>query len=97
MHYKNIHELASLGFLKLNLEWENIKMGRKTYEGLFFSFMTIVLNHHHAIDIRVVSIAAVIFNSCSYYNSYTWSKNITFKLSKVILSGMYNSSFQAIN
>ena len=25
-------------------------------------------------DVTVVSIAAVFFNSCSYYNRYTWSK-----------------------
>ena len=48
-------------------------------------------------DTTVVSIATVFFNSCSYYDSYTWSKNITLTLSKVILSGMYNSNFQPIN
>ena len=35
---ENIHELASLRFLNVNLEWQNIKMGRKTYEDLFFCF-----------------------------------------------------------
>ena len=35
-HHENIHELASLRFVKLNLECQNIKMGRKTYEHLFF-------------------------------------------------------------
>ena len=39
IHHENIHELASLRFLNLNLEQHNIKMGRKTYEDLFFSFM----------------------------------------------------------
>ena len=57
IHHGKIHELASLRFLKLNLEWQNIKMGRKTYEHLFFSFS--------------------FFQKSSYYNSYTWSKNIT--------------------
>ena len=39
IHQETIHELASLRFLKLNLECKNIKMGRITYEDLFFSFM----------------------------------------------------------
>ena len=39
MYRENKHEVASLRFLNLNLEWKNIKMGRKTYEDLFFSFM----------------------------------------------------------
>ena len=38
IHHENIHELASLRFLKLNLECQNIKMGRITYEDLFFFF-----------------------------------------------------------
>ena len=38
IHHGKIRELASLRFLKLNLERQNIKMGRKTYEYLFFSF-----------------------------------------------------------
>ena len=36
IHHKNIHELASLRFLKLNLEYQNIKMGRRTYEHILF-------------------------------------------------------------
>ena len=39
IHHEIVRELASLRFLKLNLECENIKMGRITYEDLFFSFM----------------------------------------------------------
>ena len=39
IHHETIHELASSRFLKLNLECENIKIGRITYEDLFFSFM----------------------------------------------------------
>ena len=38
IHYENKHELASLRFRNLNLEWQNIKMERKTYEDLFFLF-----------------------------------------------------------
>ena len=36
IHYETIHELASLRFLKLYLECENIEMGRIKYEDLFF-------------------------------------------------------------
>ena len=38
MHHENRHEFPSLRFLNLNLEWQNIKIGRKTYEDLFFFF-----------------------------------------------------------
>ena len=37
IYHENIHNLASLRFLKLNLESQNIKMGRRTYEHLFVS------------------------------------------------------------
>ena len=53
-------------------------MGRKTHEELFFFFhetmfqITIMQS-----DTTVASIAADFFNSCSCYNCYTWSKNIT--------------------
>ena len=78
MYQENIHVLASLRFLDLNLEWQNIKLGRKTYEDLFFLFhenmfyVTIMQS-----DNTVVSIAVAFFNSGRYYNSYKWSKNIT--------------------
>ena len=73
-------------------------MERKTYEDLFFFFhetlfqITIMRS-----DDTVVSVAAVFFNSCSYYNSYTWSKTLHWQLNKVILSGMYNCNFEAMN
>ena len=31
-HHENIHKLRSLRFLKLNLEYQNIKLGGRTYE-----------------------------------------------------------------
>ena len=37
MHHENMHKLASLRFLKLNLEYQNINMGRRTYEHLSFN------------------------------------------------------------
>ena len=85
IHHENIDELTSLRFLNLNLEQQNIKMRRKTYEGLFF-FLFISrdhdLNHQHAIGYHSCFIAATFFNSCSYYNSYTWSKNIALIVKK---------------
>ena len=39
IHHENINELASLRFLNLIMGWQNIKMGRKVYEDLFFSFV----------------------------------------------------------
>ena len=45
MHHKKIHELTFLRFLKLNLEYQNIKMGRRTYKHIFFlSFMRLCFN-----------------------------------------------------
>ena len=36
IHQEGIHELASLRLLKLNLEYQNIKMGRRTYKYIFY-------------------------------------------------------------
>ena len=36
IHHGTIRELASLRFLKLNLESQNIKMGTIAYEDLYF-------------------------------------------------------------
>ena len=62
------------------MEWLNIKMGRKTYEDLFFFFffMRLFLITVMQLDTIVVSRACftIFFNSFSYY-SYIWSKNIT--------------------
>ena len=44
INHKNMHELASLRFLKLNLECQNIKMGRRTNKRQFFSFMRLCLS-----------------------------------------------------
>ena len=62
MHHENKHELASLRFLNLNLDWQYIEMGKKTYEDLFF-FLSwdYVLNHHHAIRYHSC------FYSCSLF------------------------------
>ena len=56
IHHENKHELASLRFLKLNLEYQNMKMGRKTYERILFFFHGTVLHQHHAIG----------YHSCFY-------------------------------
>ena len=36
IHHENIHQKTSLRFLKLNLEYQNIKMGRRTCKHQFF-------------------------------------------------------------
>ena len=82
IHHRNIHELASLRFLNLNLEWQNIKKGRKTYEDLFFflSFFSLI-NHHHAVGYTVVSIDAVVLIAAATIIAIRGQKNIrlTFK------------------
>ena len=80
IHHENIHELTSLRFLKLNLEYQNIKIGKRTHEHNIFFFLSwdCVLNQHHAIGYHSCFLVAVFFfKKNSYCNSYTWSKNIT--------------------
>ena len=53
------------------------KNGKKTYANLFLFFHEIMFQITiMQSDATVVSIVAIFFNSCSYYNSYTQSKNI---------------------
>ena len=98
MYQENIHVLASLRFLHLNLEWQNIKLGRKTYEDLFFLFhenmfyVTIMQS-----DTTVVSIAVAFFNSSGIIIATNGQKTLHQQLNKVILSGMYNYNFEAVN
>ena len=81
IHHGNIHELASLRFLNLNLEWQNIKKGRKTYEDLFFFFFHFLIKHHHAVGYTVVSIDAVVLIAAATIIAIHGQKNIrlTFK------------------
>ena len=82
-------QIPHIRLLKLNLEYQNIKMGRETYEYLFF-------NQHLLIEYHSYFCSCSIFWKSSYYNSYASSKNIILTV-KVIHSGMYNCIFEAIN
>ena len=54
------------------------KNGKKTYANLFLFFHEIMFQITiMQSDATVVSIAAIFFNSCSYYNSYTVKKHYT--------------------
>ena len=97
IHHKNIHELASLRFRKLNLECQKIKMGRKYMNTYHFSLRDYILNHHHAVGYRSCFYSCSLFLKSSYYNSYTWPKTVHLQLSEVIFSDMYNCNFEIIN
>ena len=82
IHHENIPELTSLRFLKLNLECQNIKMGRTSYGHLvffffFFFFHETALINITQLDTTVVSTVAVFFLKSSYHDGYKWSKNIS--------------------
>ena len=77
IHPESIYELASLKFLKLNLEYHNRKMGRRGYERTIFLSRYYVLNQHHAIGYHSCFYSCSLFLKSSYYNSYTWPKSIT--------------------
>ena len=66
IHHENIQESASLRYLNLNLESQNIRVGRKTYEYLFFSFMGLCFKSPSCNRIPVVSIAAVFFKVAAF-------------------------------
>ena len=66
-------------------------MGSRTHE-----------HHHHAItimqsDTTAASIAAVFFKKVAIIIAIHGQKTLHWQLSKVILSGMYNCNFEAIN
>ena len=82
IHHENIHELTSLRFLKLNLEYQNIKMGRRTYEDIFFQLNTTV---------------SVFFKKAAIIIAILHQKTLQWQLGKVIPSGMFNCNFEAIN
>ena len=72
-------------------------MERRTYEHLFcFLSGYYVLNQHHQPDTKVVSIAAVFFKK-QLVIAILGLKTLQWQVSKVILFGMYNCTFEAIN
>ena len=89
IHHENIHEFASLRFLTLKLKYQNIKMRRRTYEHLFF-FMR--LRPKSASCNRIPQL----FLQLQYFLKKA-AKSLHWQLSKVILSGMHNCNFEAVN
>ena len=96
IHHESIHELAPLRFIKLNLEYQNIKMRRRTYQHIFFSFMRLYSYSASCNRIPQCFYSCTHFFKSSYQNSYTWTKKITLALSKVIPFGMCSCNFDAI-
>ena len=102
IHRKNIHQLASLRFL--NLEKQNIKMRRKTYEDLlFFSFMRLcskspARNRIPQLFLYLQSflIAAAIIIATHGQKTLHWQLRKVILLSVIILS-KYNCNFEAVN
>ena len=93
IHHKKINELASLRFLKLNLEYQNIKMGRRTYfyKNTYFFFLSFIkLCSKSASCNRIpkqflsCSLKAIIIAIIS-------QKTLRWQSSKVTPSGMYHS------
>ena len=64
IHHENIHELASLRFLKLNLECQNIKM-EKHKQLYFFFHETLFEISIMQLDTTVVSLASVFFKKAA--------------------------------
>ena len=63
-------------------------MGRRTWEHIFFLFFLKLCSESASCNW-----IPVFFKKNSYYNGYTWPKNITL----AVPSGMYNCNFEAIN
>ena len=100
IHHENIHELTSLKFLKLNLEYQNIKMVRRTHEHNIFFFLSsdCVLNQYHAIGYHSCFLVVVFFlKKTAIVIAILGQKTLHWQLSKVIPSDMYNCNFEAIN
>ena len=98
IHDENIHELAYFRFLNLSLEWQNIKMGRKTYEDLFFSFMRLCSKSPSCnripqffLYVQSFLIDLSIIIATRSQKSWHW------QLKKVILFGMYNCNLDTIS
>ena len=99
IHPENIHELASLRSLNLNLEQQNIKMRRKTYEDLFFfSFMRLCSKSPACNRITQLFQQLQSFWVATAIIIATYGqKTLHCQLRKVTLSGMYNCNFETIN
>ena len=63
----------------------------------FFLSWDHVLNHHHAIGYHSCFYPCSFFKKAAIIIAAHGQKTLLWQLSKVILSGMYNSNFEAIN
>ena len=77
IHHANIQRLAFLSLIKLNLEYQNMKKGRK-HKKIFFYFHEIIFEISITqSDTTVVSIAAVSFNKATIIITIVAPKNYT--------------------
>ena len=82
------------------MEFQNIQMGRRTYEDLFFFFhKTMFYIAIMQSDNKVVSIGALFFKKAALFFKIAihGQKALHWRLSKVILLGMYNCNFEETN
>ena len=97
IHHENKHELASLRFLKLNLEYQNMKMGRKHMNVYFFSFMGLFYISIMQSDTTVVSIVRVFSKKAAIIIAILSQKALHWQLSEIIPSVLYNCNSEATN
>ena len=75
-------------------------MGRRKYEHLFFSFMKLCSKSascNRIPQLFLYSIATVSFKKAAIIIAIHGRKTLHSQLSKIILFGMYNCNFEAIN
>ena len=97
IHHENIHQLASLRFLKLNMECQNINMGRITYEHLFYFLSWDNVLDHRAIEYHTWFYSCSLFLKKAIIIAINGQETLHWQLSKAIISGMYNCNSEAIN
>ena len=90
LHHEDIQELAYLRFLKLNLEYQNIKMGSRTHKHLLFLSWDYVLNQHHTIEYHRCFYSCSLFNKAAIIIAILGQKTLHWQLSNVLPSGKYN-------
>ena len=74
------------------------KNGKKNiWTSIFFLSWDYILNHHHAIWYHCFSAASVFFKKATIIIARHGQKTLDWQLRKVILSGIYNCNFEAIN
>ena len=98
MHHENIHKLVSFKIPKAKSgmsEHKNVK--KNIWTSIIFFHETMFKITIMQSDTTVVSIAAIFFKKAAIIIATHGQKTLHWQLSKVILSGMYNCNFEAIN